>query len=193
MQYIVAGLGNPGVEYAHTRHNVGRMVVETLAERVHAADWRLEKKARARVTHGMVDAHEVLFITPEQYMNRSGASLAPFVEAPEQVIVVHDDIDLPLGTIRIAFGRGSGGHNGVSSVETLLQSRSFVRVRVGVLPVDTDGLPRKPKGEDAVLTFLLKKMSISDREALEPVIIRAGDAVLAVICNGKEEAMQTFN
>ncbi len=193
MHYVLAGLGNPGTEYEHTRHNLGRMIVEGVAARTQATDWRVDKKARARVAQATIGAHDLLLVLPEQYMNRSGVSLAPLVDAPEELIVVHDDIDLPLGTLRIAFDRGPGGHNGVISIEQAFKSRSFTRVRVGVLPVSPEGELRKPKGEDAILHFLLKQMTKHDRAVFDHVVLRAAEAVEAIVLRGREVAMQEYN
>lgn len=109
MEYIIAGLGNPGEEYQNTRHNVGRMVVRKRYS-INASDWRDDKKLRARMSQGIVGEEKVTLVLPDNYMNRSGGSLAPLVTTKKQaehLIVIHDDIDLPLGTIRIVFDRGS--------------------------------------------------------------------------------------
>lgn len=196
MEYIIAGLGNPGEEYENTRHNVGRMVAEKIRYSINASDWRDDKKLRARMSQGIVGEEKVTLVLPDNYMNRSGGSLAPLVTTKKQaehLIVIHDDIDLPLGTIRIVFDRGAGGHNGVLSIERTLKTRAFVRVRVGVVPVTADGKQKKPQGEDKVYDFILQQLRKKEREAVDVVVERAMYAVLAVVNNGRESAMQEFN
>jgi peptidyl-tRNA hydrolase, PTH1 family len=197
MQYVVAGLGNPGEEYENTRHNVGRMVVECVARMLNAPDWRDDKTLRARVANAGTDTGDTAtLVLPDNYMNRSGGSIAPLVKnstQAEHLIVVHDDIDLPLGTIRIVFNRGSGGHRGVDSIIRAIKTRAFVRVRVGVVPTTPTGKIRKPAGDEAVHTFILKQLSSKDREAVQTVVERAADAVVTCITEGASTAMQQCN
>jgi PTH1 family peptidyl-tRNA hydrolase len=196
MQYIIAGLGNPGEEYENTRHNIGRMVVEDVARVLGASDWRDDKKLRAKLTQASAGTDKVTLVLPDNYMNRSGGSLSPLItsaKAAERLIVVHDDIDLPLGTLRIVFDRGAGGHNGVLSIERSIKTRAFMRVRVGVVPTTPTGKPKKPKGEQAVYDFILKQISKKDRERIDEVVARASKAVVTILEKGKEAAMQEFN
>lgn len=197
MQYVVVGLGNPGPEYVNTRHNVGRMVAERVATLVHASDWRDDKKSHARVSKGVtVSGDTVMVLLPDNYMNRSGGSVAPFVEntrQAERLIVVQDDIDLPVGTLRIVFNRGSGGHRGVDSIVRALKTQAFTRVRVGVVPTTPSGKLKKPKGDTHVHELILNQMSKKDRTILDSVVERAASAVLACITEGREAAMRTYN
>ncbi len=197
MHYIIVGLGNPGPEYEHTRHNVGRMAVTLVAARLGAGDWRDDKKLRARVAVAATGSGDkVTLVLPDNYMNRSGGAVAPLVKSAKQaerVVVVHDDIDLPLGTTKIVFDRGAGGHNGVASVERALKTRAFVRVRVGVVPSTPKGTLKKPRGEQAVYDFILKQLSKKDREAVDAVVGRAADAAIMVVTEGREEAMRAYN
>ena len=197
MSYIVAGLGNPGEEYENTRHNVGRMVVLQLAEKGDMSDWRDDKKLRAKVTQGVTTENaKIKLVLPDNYMNRSGGALAPLVKSKkqaEQLIVVHDDIDLPIGSLKIVFDRGSGGHRGVDSIVRALKTQAFIRVRVGVIPTTQTGKLKKPQGENTVHDFILKQLSRKDREVIDTVVLRAQDAVLAIIHNDITSAMQDFN
>jgi PTH1 family peptidyl-tRNA hydrolase len=195
MHYTVVGLGNPGEEYTHSRHNVGREVVEMLASQL-GVEWRVEKTRRALCARTQIEKNTLDLVLPDNYMNRSGASLSHLVgdkSAIENLVVVHDDLDLPLGSLRIVFARGAGGHNGVLSLEKTLKTRAFVRVRVGVVPTTPTGKLRKPKGEDAVHAFILKPLSKKEQELLAPSMVRAMDAVRACVLHGREYAMREYN
>ena len=197
MRYIVAGLGNPGEEYAHTRHNIGRMVVEHLASMLGASGWRDDAKSHACVAEAVTPTgDDVTLILPDNYMNRSGGSISPFIKNKTQIeglVVVHDDIDLPLGTIKIVFDRGSGGHRGVESIVRTLKTRAFTRVRVGVLPTTPTGKVRKPKGEDKVHTFILAPIQKKDTASITAAVEQAARAVHACIVYGRDVAMRTYN
>jgi len=197
MEHIIVGLGNPGEEYENTRHNVGRMVAELLAERWGTSDWRDDKKLRALISKGGTDQGEnVKLILPDNYMNRSGGAVAPLIKnakQAERLIVVQDDIDLGLGTVRVVFGRGDGGHRGVASIERAIKTRAYVRVRVGVIPTTPTGKLRKPKGEQKVYDFILKQLSKKDRAGIDKVVKHAADTVAAIVHEGREAAMREFN
>lgn len=197
MTQIVVGLGNPGMEYERTRHNVGRVVVTRVTERLQSTGWRHDTTLNAQVCVVTVNpATQVHCVLPEGYMNRSGASVAPLVRklGPEtEVVVVHDDIDLPLGTIRIVHDRGAGGHNGVLSIERTLKTRQFTRVRVGVVPVSPTGELKKPRGADAVERFILKPLTSTQVAMLAHTIETAVDATIATLRDGRDAAMRRYN
>ena len=168
------GLGNPGRSYERTRHNVGFLVADELARR-HGGSWRAKKKAEAApVSLGLKN---VTLLKPMTYMNESGAALVGY--KPEQLVVVHDDLDLPAGTVRVKVGGGAGGHNGLRSIIQHL-GNDFVRVRVGI--------GRPPAGIDAV-NYVLGRMD----EVIKGAVPLAADAVEAVIESGPEAAMNRFN
>jgi PTH1 family peptidyl-tRNA hydrolase len=196
MHYYTLGLGNPSERYANTRHNVGAMVVARYAERLHLTDWKADPYMAARLVSGPVSEElEVSCLVPTTYMNESGRCVTALLRngvSMEQVLVVHDDIDLPLGTVRISYNRGSGGHNGVRSIDGVVGSSEYTRLRVGVVPF-IDGVQRKPKGEEAVDHFLLKVLSAHERDALEPAVLRGVEALDALVRTGREAAMQQFN
>jgi peptidyl-tRNA hydrolase, PTH1 family len=168
-------LGNPGRSYERTRHNVGFLVAEELARR-HGGSWRKRKKAEAApITLGLQD---VTLLKPTTFMNNSGSALAGHNRA-EDLIVVHDDLDLPEGDVRVKVGGGAGGHNGLRSVIGRY-GPDFIRVRVGV--------GRPPPGM-GVTDYVLGKMNSAVRDAVP----RAADAVEAVAEDGPEAAMNRFN
>lgn len=153
MKWIIVGLGNPGGAYAHTRHNAGRIVLEEFRTQHDLSEWEYKKTYDATVSKGSIAGKEVLLLLPETFMNASGKSLATLVKDPDQaaqLVVIHDDVDLPLGAWRFAFDRGSGGQKGVESIITTLKTRAFVRVRIGIAPT-LEGDMKREKAGDMVL------------------------------------------
>ena len=196
MEYVIVGLGNPGEEFENTRHNIGRQTVESLAEKWGTSDWRDDKKLRAKISKGMCGKHKVTLVLPDNYMNRSGASVAPFVKnkkQAERLIVVHDDIDIGLGLMKIVFNRGDGGHNGVLSIQRSIKTKEYTRVRVGVIPMSPKGKLRKPKGEKKVYDFILKKLAKKDLPEVEKAVKRAMGAVEMIIEKSRTLAMCEYN
>ncbi len=168
------GLGNPGRSYERTRHNVGFLVAEELAKR-HGGSWRAKKKAEAAPVG--YDLKNAMLLKPTTYMNNSGAALAGY--KVEDLIVIHDDLDLPVGDVRVKVGGGAGGHNGLRSLVQHL-GKDFVRVRIGI--------GRPPVGV-TVTDYVLGRMDSVVKEAVP----QAADAVEAVIESGPEAAMNRFN
>ncbi len=173
---VVVGLGNPGRSYERTRHNAGYLVVEELARR-HGGSWRRKRKAESADVS--VGPKNVTLLKPTTFMNLSGSALAG--HRAENLILVHDDLDLDPGTVRVKVGGGAGGHNGLrSTIQNL--GPDFVRVRIGI--------GRPPEGARMSVTdFVLGRMDSAVREALP----RAADAVEAVLEEGPEAAMNRFN
>ncbi|MBP6884549.1 MAG: aminoacyl-tRNA hydrolase, partial [Candidatus Pacebacteria bacterium] len=156
---IVVGLGNPGKEYENNRHNAGRIILELLAKKNGFSDWYADKKTRALWSTGKLGTKKFQFVAPDNFMNNSGGSVKPLMKTKkdlEGLVVVYDDLDLPMGKIKISFNRSSGGHNGLGDIIRALKSEAFIRVRVGVSPHTPSGKIKKPSGEKAVLDFLLK-------------------------------------
>ena len=173
---LIVGLGNPGRSYERTRHNAGYLVVEELAKR-HGGSWRSKKKAEAAPVG--LGLKNVTLLKPTTYMNNSGSALAGY--RVEDLIVVHDDLDLPPGDVRVKIGGGAGGHNGLRSIMNNL-GNDFVRVRVGI--------GRPPEGAHITVTdYVLGRMDSAVKEAISA----AADAVEAVLENGPEWAMNRLN
>ncbi len=180
--WLVVGLGNPGKEYEDTRHNVGRMAVEMFEE--------------SQINQGSPSS-SVRVVLPDTYMNLSGGPVAKAMQkAPKdklsRLIIVHDDIDLPYGEVKMSVGRGSGGQKGVEDIIKALGTKDFIRVRIGIIPVHF-GKMRKPKGGDAVARFVLKKFGMLERTKLAEILGRASKAISEVIENGTQSAMNKFN
>ncbi|HWH14144.1 MAG TPA: aminoacyl-tRNA hydrolase [Miltoncostaeaceae bacterium] len=184
---LVVGLGNPGTRYARTRHNVGRMVAELVARRLGVG--RDVQRYAGRWSEARGPAGPVAFLMPETYMNESGRAVGPAAgalrAAPEQVLLVHDEIDLPFGTVRGKSGGGHGGHNGLRSVDEGLGARGYPRVRVGV-----GRPPAGYRGDEA--SWVLSPFG-EDPAEVEALIARAADMVEAVLAEGIEAAIARFH
>lgn len=184
---IVVGLGNPGKQYAHTLHNVGQSAVELLASRVSAS--LKSGKDRALVAECRIGDCPVVLVVPVTYMNDSGAAVSAVVRRfkltdMERLVIVHDELDLEPGSVRVKVGGGLAGHNGLRSINQHLKTTDFVRVRIGV------GKPRsKEQGADHVLS----PMSAAARREMDVNVAVAADAVEAIIARGAVAAMTEFN
>jgi len=184
--FLVAGLGNPGEEYALTPHNLGFMVIDRLAERYGIRVTR--KECRALVGVGEIDGFEVMLAKPQTFMNLSGDSLAPLMERHgvplDRFVVVYDELDLPWTAVKIKPKGSAAGHNGMKSVVARLGTSDIVRMRLGIHP----GHPLK-SGAD----FVLAPIKRSQREDLEELVGFAADGVRSIIAEGVEKAMTKFN
>jgi len=196
MAWVIVGLGNPGEKYDSTRHNAGRMAVEYFAKAKDLNGWHEDKKSKSLTAGGMVGKIAVAVVLPDTFMNKSGSSVAKFVKsakAAERLVVVYDDLDLPLGTFKLSFDRGSGGHKGLESVARTLKTKKFTRVRIGVSPSTAAGTLRKPEGEKVILNFILTKFRAHELEELKRVFKRVADALEVTVTDGREKAMNVFN
>jgi len=184
--WLVAGLGNPGDEYADTPHNLGFMVVDVLAARLNVRVTRPD--SMALTGPGQMAGKAVLLAKPQTYMNLSGTSLKPLIAKheilPENLILVYDDLDLPWGVIRVRPKGSPGSHNGVKSVTASLGTQEFPRVRIGIHP----GHPLS-SGVD----YVLSHFSRQQKKDLDELLGRTADAVSLIIAEGVEKAMAAFN
>ena len=186
-RFIVVGLGNPGKQYANTLHNVGQLTVELLAARLSSP--LKAGKDRALVAETRMAATPVVLAVPTTYMNESGAAVGSLarrfkVTEPDHIVIVHDELDLEPGTVRVKVGGGLAGHNGLRSINQHLKTQEFVRVRIGV------GKPHtKEQGADHVLS----PMSAGARREMDVNIRVAADAVESIVANGALAAMNEFN
>jgi PTH1 family peptidyl-tRNA hydrolase len=196
MAWVIVGLGNPGEEYDGTRHNIGRIVLDYFAKKHSFGEWREDAKTKARVARGMIDRTIVALVEPNTYMNKSGAAITKYVtsvKAAERMIVVYDDLDLPLGRIKVSFDRGSGGHKGLESIMRAVKTKKFARVRVGVSPETASGKLKKPQGEEVVVDFILARFKQSELATLKTAVADAGDAVEMIVRDGVTETMNVHN
>ena len=192
----IVGLGNPGEEYARTRHNAGRILLQMLAKKYDFSDFREDKKTKALIAQGMIEKKKIQFLLPNNFMNNSGGSVKPHITSTKDLaslVVVYDDLDLPIGRIKISFDRGDGGHNGLASIIKSVKSREFVRVRVGVSPHTPGGKLKKPSGEKAVVDFLMKDFKESEFTELKKIAKRVGEALGCFVSKGKDTMMTLYN
>jgi PTH1 family peptidyl-tRNA hydrolase len=184
---LVAGLGNPGPEYVGHRHNIGFQVVEALA-RSHALTFARWKEFKAHVAEGRIAARDVLLAKPQTYMNLSGRPVGRLQRTyeipPEQILIVHDDLDLPLGRLRMRPEGGSGGHKGMRSIIDVLGTQAFPRLRVGV---------DRPPGRMDPAEYVLRPFRQEEQELLDEVLERAVAAIECWLMDGIVAAMDQFN
>lgn len=195
MQYVYFGLGNPGEEYVDTRHNTGRMALETFAKKVEASEWKDDMKAKARVSKAKVGKSTVMMFEPETFMNKSGESVRTVIKSKKDLlglVVIHDDMDIPMGKFKISFNKSSGGHKGVESVIKAAKSEEFIRIRVGVCPTSPSGKMKKPQGE-AVLDFIVGKFKKPETEVMKKTFKKIAEALEAIAEKGRDYAMSNYN
>lgn len=188
--FFIVGLGNPGEEYVNTRHNTGRMAVEFF-----------EKKNE-------ISPKKLSIINSNEFMNNSGRAVAKVIKskkAAENLIVVHDDLDLPIGTLKISFNKGVGGHRGLNSVVKAVKTKEFTRIRIGISPhsakasrgkpaIKKPGADLSPKAaEKAVIDFILGKFTPKQMEELKKVFKRASLAIQTLVTDGRDRAMNEYN
>ncbi|MBI2836580.1 MAG: aminoacyl-tRNA hydrolase [Chloroflexi bacterium] len=193
---LIVGLGNPGQEYARNRHNLGFMCLAFFA-RKHGI--KLEKKAgQARIGTGQINGEEVVVARPQTYMNRSGQAvsylISRFTVNLDGLIVVHDDLDLPVGRIRIRCGGSAAGHRGIKSIIADLGSPDFVRIRVGIgRPEPISPGSEVPYQEEAVIAYVLSDFAPEERKVIEETIPRVSEAIDCLIAEGLTAAMNEYN
>ena len=197
--YYIVGLGNPGERYQNTRHNIGWLVLDALVTDVRLPQPVQSAQYSGWVSQGQWKGENITVLYPDTFMNNSGSAVKKLLPASEsnQLVVLHDDIDLPLGEVRVAFGRGSGGHNGISSIINNLGTKDFVRVRVGVAktafwPWQQDKI-RRPAGGGALEKFVLGEFTRREQESLYEAVKIASAATLATIEKGYVVAMNEYN
>ena len=184
---IITGLGNPGTEYAKTKHNVGFMFVDALAEKLGVTEWK--DKFDAKIGEGRIGMEKVLLVKPQTYMNLSGESIAEIVnfyklDPESEMLIIFDDISLAPGNIRVRKKGSAGGHNGIKSIISSVGTSNFMRIKVGV--------GEKPQGWD-LADHVLGRFSGEDRARVEEAIRDAEDAAVLMIQGEADKAMNDFN
>ncbi|MEI7730945.1 MAG: aminoacyl-tRNA hydrolase [Verrucomicrobiota bacterium] len=186
--HLLVGLGNPGKEYVHTRHNAGFMVLELLAERWHA-NWRLEAKFQARLAKAERGGRRVLLCQPQTFMNLSGEAVqavGAYYQIPaSRMVIAVDDADLPLGEIRMRPKGGNGGHHGLESVEQHVGTREYARLRIGI--------GRRTEGQRMLTGHVLGSFDSNEQELLKQVLAKAASQLECWVTAGIEPAMNQFN
>ncbi len=182
---LVVGLGNPGKAYANTRHNMGFMVLDEIANRLDVTKWKERDNALYFDTH--LDFCRVVFIKPQNFINLSGDVMIKFVKylniKTEDILIISDDLDLPIGSIKLKEKGSSGGHNGLKNIENQLGTNEYKRIKIGI----------SNDKEMDTKDYVLGKLSISEKKALLPIIQNVADAVLASITTPFPELMSKYN
>lgn len=193
---LIVGLGNPGKEYENTRHNAGRIVVEKIAKANDFPDWKDDMKLKSFCSKGEINEEKVELLLPNTFMNNSGNAVCQIIDDKKKLknlIVIYDDLDIPLGSLKISYNRSSGGHNGLESVIKRVKSKEFLRIRIGVSPSTPTGKFRKPKGEEAVLKFLLGSFKEDELKIIKNMSKKVAEIIVIVSAEGKDKAMTLFN
>lgn len=205
--FYVIGLGNPGFEYENTRHNTGRMALNDFLKNDGFSDVEFDKKYNALVSEGKSGKEKVAILMPETFMNKSGDTVRKIkdlkskaigkgkdkrIEIPN-LVVIHDDLDIPFGKFKISFNKSSGGHKGVESIIKTVKTEGFIRIRVGICPVTPNGKLKKPSGDKIIGDFILAKFKPAEMEVMKKVSKNVSEALAMIIDEGKEMTMGKFN
>jgi PTH1 family peptidyl-tRNA hydrolase len=195
MSYTILGLGNPGEEYESTRHNVGAMVLDAFAKKIGAPSFQSDGVRKSLVAKGEIEGEKLILIKPQAFMNKSGVSVRDLAGAKkkiENMVVIHDDLDLPIGSMKIVFDRGSGGHKGVESINRAVKSTAYTRIRIGVCPTTPSGKAKKPD-HAKILDFIVGEIKKPEMDTLKKVIKKACEALELIITDSRQKAMTEFN
>lgn len=186
---LIVGLGNPGRKYQETRHNIGFQVVDEFLKENNFPRFKFAKKFNAEISEGIFNNKKILLAKPQTFMNLSGQAvktLISFYKITRPVLVaVHDDMDIPFGKIRISKGRGAAGHKGVESIIKAINSKNFIRFRIGIQP--KTGKPKNPE------KFVLQKFNKGEEKIVKEVIKKTTEAIEMALKDGLEKAMSKFN
>jgi PTH1 family peptidyl-tRNA hydrolase len=196
MALVIVGLGTPGKEYEKTRHNAGRDAVALVVKNEGLSDFVFNKTANALVTKGVVGGENATLVLPETMMNLSGKAVAAFVKSPKaakNLLVIHDDLDLPLGTIKMVFARGSGGHKGVESIMRALKTEAFARIRIGISAEGKRNQAKKVQGEEKVLKMVIGKWKPSEETVVKKVLKKVAETVRLYASESIEAATMFAN
>ncbi|MCB9814800.1 aminoacyl-tRNA hydrolase [Candidatus Nomurabacteria bacterium] len=194
--FYVIGLGNPGEKYANTRHNIGWLALDYVRGQNSFSELVDSRQYSGRVAEGGVAGRPATVLYPDTFMNNSGSAVVKMVPRDEidNLIVVHDDIALPFGEVRLGKGRGDGGHNGIKSIIEKLGSKDFVRIRIGIAPTGLfTGKVKRPAGGGPLERFVLKRLSSKEVNKLEDTYLKVDEALSVIVKEGVEMAMNRFN
>lgn len=197
---VIIGLGNPGKEYEATRHNVGFQCVDRVREKLGFPEFKLQKKFYAETTEGIFSDEKFLLAKPQTFMNASGKSVAALVHfyhiAPKDLWLIYDDVDLPLGKIRMRPNGSAGSHNGMKSVIKILGFQNFPRIRIGIESRDAGGSTASPDAaakQQDISSFVLNAFSKKEKMQAAKTVENAANALLYTLQNGLEKAMEKYN
>jgi len=191
MPYIIVGLGNPGEEYDNTRHNVGRMAVSYFQNEEGFPEWKIDMKTKNLVSE---KKGKFMLVLPENFMNNSGKSIASLITSAkkaESLVVIHDDLDIPFGKVKISFNKSAGGHRGVANIVKNIKTEAFIRIRIGISGETKKGI-KKPVGEEAVLKFILGKFKPDELKDLKKEFKKIHQALLIMEKEGWSKAASIY-
>ncbi len=192
MKYIYFGLGNPGDKYEKTRHNAGRLLLDALAKKHTDVVEEINQSTKVITKSLMIGDADTLFVSPLTFMNESGGVVKRYRDPEQMLIVVYDDIDLPLGELRLSYNKSGAGHNGVLSVIKQLGTQKFVTLRVGVSPLDSLGRLHRPIGRGNVERFVLKDFSYDELQKISTLAERAEKIMTLLHTKGLEYTFSTY-
>jgi|SRR3989338_7112711 len=190
MRYII-GLGNPGNEYEKTRHNAGRILATLFAKHLKLNDFEYDGKLNAQKTEGKINREKFTIILPNTFMNKSGNSLKSLINSQakaKNLIVIHDDLDLPLGKIKISFGKNSGGHRGVESIMRTIKTKDFLRLRIGISPATPSGKLKKPSGKQKIEKLILGGFTAEENKKINALAEKINQAFETIITKDHQTA-----
>jgi len=192
--HLIVGLGNPGKEYEQSRHNTGWIILDNILGKV---DWVESSKGKLLFYHDSISKKPIEYIKPISFMNNSGGSVSytqiKHKIKSQNIIVIYDDLDLPIGTMKISFNKNSGGHNGIESIIKKIKSKEFVRIRIGISPVTPSGKIRKMKGEEKIVKFILGKYKEDELKTLKKLSKKVAEAIEVIVSEGHPKAMSIYN
>ena len=204
---IIIGLGNPGTEYEGTRHNAGREAVMKFAAKHDFSDFEADKKKKALVSEGKVGKNKATLVLPETFMNKSGEAAGKFakgakkmknslgksIKAFPHVVLVHDDLDIPLGKAKMSWDKSAGGHKGVDSVIKALGTQAFFRIRIGITPASAKGKMKKLDHETIIDNFIVAEFKDKEADELKGVIKKVVDCLELAVSDSPDRAMSEYN
>jgi peptidyl-tRNA hydrolase, PTH1 family len=196
MAFVIVGLGNSGKEYEKTRHNAGRLAVELIRKQEDFPDFVFKKGANALISEGTIDKEKVTLALPETMMNLSGKSVAALVKSPraaKNLLVIQDELDMPLGALKMVFGRNSGGHKGVESVMRAIKTKEFARIRIGISGAGKKHQAKKPGTEEKVVKHVIGKFKPGEEAVLKKMLKKAAGAARTFVVDGVEKATMEAN
>ncbi len=205
MQFVLVGLGNPGLEYEGTRHNTGAMALDAFRKAEELPEWREDKKRKALVSEGSVGKQKVLLMFPQTFMNKSGDSLKQIkdlrlkstgkgkdkrAEMPN-LVVLHDDLDIPFGSYKISFNKSSGGHRGVESIIKAVKTQAFIRVRIGIAA--SASAVKKSQDDKTVEKVILGRFTPDQLATLKKMFTHIAEGLQCLITESREKAMSQYH
>lgn len=186
---LIAGLGNPGKQYTRTRHNVGFLVIDQLIKLWQMPSLTFNKKFNAEITEGRESEQKIIFLKPQTFMNNSGQAIAAATKfykiKPKNILIIHDDKDIPLGELKIQINRGDAGHNGIKSIIEQLGTKNFIRLRIGIKSLNTN--------QKELANFVLSKFTMTEQKILNQIILQISKAVKIIATESLERAMTKYN